>query len=331
MGVRDVVLTPLQQNVMDADADIVGFGGAFGIGMTTAAHVIAYRKHKKSILFSSDWQKAMTGGMELFDRHEATWIGNPRRCWEFNGRGGRLQIGKLSQLYDSSRYRGGEWDGMFFDDIGCMPYEDILHVMAWNRSRDATIKPQTYIMFYPPSLLTGIWVYNMFAPWIEIEHPSPARDGEKRWMICHGGSFIEVPSQAPIEFPKIHNEHGSAKIWTTETTTYYPRSVTFYRGGCDDVQRVDGIDMALNSIRALPNPFATQLLEGDFQIGRDHRARPDLPQITTHEATDRLPDARPPGRIADGDESDETNYQDTSDVDNLIALIQRGLEGEDNE
>ena len=320
MGVRDIVLTPLQQNVMNSDADIVGFGGAFGIGMTTAAHVIAYRKHKKSILFSSDWRKAMTGGMELFDRHEATWIGNPRRCWEFNGRGGRLQIGNLSHMYDSSKYRGGEWDGMFFDDIARIPYPDILQVMAWNRSRDATIKPQTYIMFYPPSLLTGIWVYNMFAPWIELEHSNPAREGEKRWMICHEDSFIEVPSQAPIEFPKIYEQHGSARIWTNETTTYYPRSVTFYRGGYDDAQ-VD--DRTQNSIRGLPHPFAQQLLEGDFQIGRNHSE--------THEATDRLPNARPPGRIADGDESDETNYQDTSDVDRLIALIQTGIEGEDDE
>ena len=316
MSIRDITLTPLQQNVMDADANIVGMGGGFCIGMTTAAHVIAYRKHKKSILFSSDWQRSMGSGRELFGADEATWIGNPRRCWEFNGRSGRLQLGKISGMDDSNKYRGGEWDGMFFDDIEGMLYKEMLNVMAWNRSSNATLQAQTYIMFHPPCSEGSLWIYNMFAPWIEREHPNPARDGEKRWMIFHEGSCIEVETQLPIEFPKIYKQHGSAKIWTNETTTCQPVSITFYKGGYEEIQADEEIQ---NSVRGLPAPLSQQLLYGDFEIGRNTQEIP--------EAAQRRHDTRPPGRIG----SDTENYQDTSDADDLIAWIQRGVEGNNNE
>ena len=107
--------------------------------------------------------------------------------------------------------------------------------MAWNRSSDATVKPQCYMLFYVPNTVKSLWLYNLYAPWIDSDHPNPASDGEKRWMICHEGNWIEVPTQSPIEFPKIFESHGRARIWTDETETYYPRSVTFYRGGCNDI------------------------------------------------------------------------------------------------
>ena len=116
MSINDLTLKPLQQNIMDSDADITGFGGAAGIGRTTAAHVLAYRKHKKSIIFSNNWQRILCTGMELFSEEDAIWIGGLRRAFQFqNGR--KLQLGTLIDSRDGHKYQGSDFDGMFFDGV----------------------------------------------------------------------------------------------------------------------------------------------------------------------------------------------------------------------
>ena len=290
MSINDLTLNPLQQNIMDSDADITGFGGASGIGRTTTAHVLAYRKHKKSIIFSNDWQLTLGTGMELFSESDAAWLHTPLRKWKF--RDDRfLRLGTIEHPRDAHRYQGSDFDGMFFDGVDDMDPQNILQVMAWNRSGDATVKPQCYMLFHVPNTVKSLWLYNLYAPWIDSDHPNPASDGEKRWMVCHEGNWIEVPTQSPIEFPKIFEKHGHARIWTDEKLTYYPRSVTFYRGTDDDIQLGDEYKDLLSH---LPRPLCYQLLNGDFT--KVELVEPDVDASDTSEIDSLIADTIDPRR-----------------------------------
>ena len=260
MRMSDLTLNPLQQNIMDSDADITGFGGAAGIGRTTVAYALAYRKHKKSIIFSNDWQRILGAGMELFGESDSVWLPTPLKKWKF--RDDRfLRLGTIENHRDAHRYQGSDFDGMFFNGADNIDARNILQVMAWNRSSDATVQPQCYMLFHVPNTKKSLWLYNLYAPWIDNHHPNPASDGEKRFMICHEGNWIEVPTQSPIEFPKVFQKHGYARIWTDETVTYHPRSITFYRGRVEDIQLGDEYQASLSH---LPRPLCYQLLNGDF-------------------------------------------------------------------
>ena len=248
---QEITLTPLQQKVYDAEADIVGFGGSYGIGKATLAHYLAYHKHRKSIIFGPKRYELINIGNELFTNKETAFMGSPRFTWEFFKMGGSLRVGELKEPHDSLRYRGGAWDGMFFVAAELLDKREVFSAMAWNRLDvpSDTIKPRSYFMFNKPYTAAGMWLYRFFAPWIDPDHKNPAEDGEIRWFVVQGEHALEVADSEPVT---MNNIEGN-------TFTYKPLSMTFYRGG---VNEIIAPSQMMAHIHTLPDKITNQLLEG---------------------------------------------------------------------
>lgn len=105
----------------------------------------------------------------------------------------------------------------------------------------------------PPTSAEGEWVIRFWAPWLDPQHPRPAKDGELRWFVTdENGVDMEVPDGTPV-------------MVGTELMT--PKSRTFIRSSVDDnlFLQLTGYKATL---QALPEPLRSQMLRGDFMAGR---------------------------------------------------------------
>jgi hypothetical protein len=107
--------------------------------------------------------------------------------------------------------------------------------------------------FNPPTTAEGRWIIELFAPWLDPEHPNPAAPGEVRYFAQVDGKEVEVESPDPFE-------HSG--------DTIEPRSRTFIPARVDD-----NIFLAQTNykaqLQALPEPLRSQMLKGDFSAGME--------------------------------------------------------------
>ena len=92
----------------------------------------------------------------------------------------------------------------------------------------------------------------MFAPWLDLKHPNPAKPGELRWYAVLDDDEIEVDGPEPI----LHNGN-----------VIEPWSRTFIPSRVEDnlYLMVTGYTKALD---ALPEPLRSQLRRGDMLAGK---------------------------------------------------------------
>lgn len=256
----------MQLNAYNSEAEVIGLGGEAGGGKTFLAFGMAWDRHPQSIMFRYELTQMenhiIATGNDLF-REFSQYKGGVKRRWDHPK--GFLQLGALKYPGSYNRYRGGEWSGMFFDEVTEMLKSEVLSVMGWNRSTNPRQKCQTMMFFNPPSTIEGEWVLDYFAPWINKDHPKPAAEGEIRYFTTIDGKSVETGDDKP----RMHK--GRLR---------HPRPRTFYRSRLEE--NPDLRDTYPDILEDLPWPLNQQLLEGDFEVGR----QPDAWQVIPPEWVD---------------------------------------------
>lgn len=125
-------------------------------------------------------------------------------------------------------------------------------LIGWLRSADPTVRLRVICAGNPPTDAEGEWVKRFWAPWLDPQHPNPAKPGELRWFVTdEKGEDMEVPGPEPV---KVGDE------WMK------PKSRTFIPSSVDDnlFLATTGYKAVLQS---LPEPLRSQMLRGDFNAG----------------------------------------------------------------
>jgi len=213
-----------QADAFGSGADVLLFGGEPGGGKSNLALGLAFTQHKRSLILRRQYTD-LTG---LID--DAIKIHGSRNG--FNGSPPpRLTIGEdqfidfgaCARVGDEHHWMGRPHDLIVPDEATQFAEMQIRFLMGWLRHEDPKQRVRVLMPTNPPLTAEGLWVLQMFAPWLDDRYPDPAKPGELRWVITD-----EYGKDTWVDGPNDVREiivGGRAKIVKPLSRSFIPSSV----------------------------------------------------------------------------------------------------------
>ncbi|HEY1129141.1 MAG TPA: terminase [Roseateles sp.] len=242
-----------QTMAFESEADIVFYGGAAGGGktdlllglcLTAQEHSIIFRREAVQLIGIEERMTKILGTRQGYNSTTGVWRLPGDRV---------MELGSVKLPDDWMKYQGRPHDLKAFDEITHFLESQFRTLIGWMRTDNPNIRQRVVCAGNPPTDADGEWVVRFWAPWLDPQHPNPAKSGELRWYITNEkGEDQEVPS-------------GSLVMVGDDMVK--PKSRTFISSSVDD-----NLFLSLtgykDTLRALPEPLRSQMLRGDFQAGR---------------------------------------------------------------
>jgi hypothetical protein len=253
-------------------ADELFYGGAAGGGKSDLLLGLAINEHRKSLILRREAAqlraikerlREIMGGIGRFNENTGIWRGIP---------GGRiLELNGCPHLQNRVRYQGRPDDLKGFDELPEFLKEQYAFIIAWTRTALLGQRSRVVSTGNPPTSALGEWVIEHWGPWLDDQNDNPALPGELRWFAQIDDKDVEVESGAIIH-------HKGEDI--------QPRSRTFIPASVEDNPHylATGYKAVLMST---PEPLRSQLLYGDFTVGREDDAWQVIPTAWILEAQRR--------------------------------------------
>lgn len=260
-----------QREAIESRADVLFYGGAAGGGKTDLLLGMASTHHWRSIIF----RREATQLKGLEDRSNELYTGLGRYngqdgIWRFTD-GRRIEFGSCKDAGDEKKYQGRPHDLKGFDEITHFLKSQFVYLGGWLRSADPSQRCRVVCTGNPPTDAQGDWVISYWGPWLDKQHPFPAKPGDLRWYTTIGGEDREVESGARIMVD------GD---WVT------PKSRTFIPARVEDNPYYMATDYK-SVLQALPEPLRSKLLKGDFTAGQEDNPWQVIPTSWVEMAQER--------------------------------------------
>lgn len=257
-------------------ADEMLYGGSAGGGKSDLLLGTALTRHRKAVIL----RKQKLDAKGLIDRgqailgHFGRWSGAERTL--ITGDGRELEFGHCSRPDDLKGHQGRPRDYYGFDELAHFTEAEYLFITGWLRSTDPHQRCRIVAASNPPLTAEGAWLIRRWAPWLDRNHPNPAKPGELRWFATLGGKDTEVAGPEPFE----HTDRDG------KTETILPRSRTFMPAKLDDnpYYARSGYKGVL---QAMPEPQRSALLEGRFDAAMEDDAWQVIPTAWIDAAVNR--------------------------------------------
>ena len=243
-----------QSEAYFSQADELFYGGRAGGGKTDLVLGLAATAHKDTLILRREAKQAraiIARSMELFSS-----VG------KFNGQVGvwrdlpgrrTIEISGCEHEESKQGFKGRPHDLKAFDEVCDFTESQFTFITAWTRTTIPGQRCRVICTGNPPSSADGEWVLRRWNPWLDPQHERPAKAGELRWY-------------ATIDGKEEEREDGSEFVWKNETIQ--PKSRTFIPATLKDNPFLYYTDYG-RTLQNLPEPLRSQLLYGDFSIGRD--------------------------------------------------------------
>jgi hypothetical protein len=277
--------TPKQSLVIESEADIVGYGGAAGGGKSYLVAGLAATRHKRSSITrpqKNQCQKFVDELAKMLGTREG--YSSSTSSFAFNAEGGDrfVKFFGLDNPGDEEKQQGDDYDLKAYDEVTQMREADIRYTLTWLRTDDPNQRCQAVLTFNPPTTAEGRWVIKFFAPWLDPQHPNPAKEGELRWFATVGDNQdYEVAGPQPFVIKR--NGEGKLVPWYSFRPEDHepeeiikPKSRTFIKARVVDnpYYMKSGY---LAQLQGLPEPLRSQMLNGDFMAGVEDDANQLIP------------------------------------------------------
>lgn len=254
-------------------ADELFYGGAAGGGKSDLLIGLAITQSRKAIIFRREYpqlkdivsrsQELLAGSGATFNGQANLWRGIP---------GGRsLEFGAVQYERDVNKFRGRAHDLKAFDEVTEFSERQFRFLVGWLRTTIPGQRTRVICTGNPPTHAQGEWVIRYWAPWLDSQHPNPARPGELRWFAVLDGKDTEVESGAAFRHKGEHIQ---------------PRSRTFIPARLSDNPYLASTEYGA-VLGNLPEPLRSQLLYGDFRVGIQDDAYQTIPTQWVREAQAR--------------------------------------------
>jgi hypothetical protein len=265
-----------QQEAFLSRADVVLYGGAAGGGKTDLAIGLALLAHQETLFIRREAKQlgaVLDRVGQLVDPGRKGWSGQDGR-WllpPWDGVRRQMVIGSTPALGDENKYQGRPRDLLVIDEAANMLEAQVRFLMGWVRSTSPGQRCRTLLCTNPPTSEDGYWLTEMFAAWLDRNHPNPAAPGELRWYAMVDGKEIEVANGDKFT-------HAGEEV--------IPQSRTFIPAKLDDNAYLRDTGYRA-TLQALPEPLRSQMLYGDFTAGRTDDEYQVIPSAWVQEAMDR--------------------------------------------
>ena len=262
-----------QTDAAECQADILLYGGAAGGGKSDLAIGLAMTEHRRTLFVRQE----ATQLLGVYDRM-ADILGSrdgfngQNKIWRFNaGKARQMQFGGVPNPGDENKFQGNPRDLLVLDEAANLREEQVRFLMGWVRTTIPGQRCRTLMCSNPPTSAEGMWIIDFFGPWLDPQHPNPAKAGELRWYATIAGEDVEVADGSPFT----HNDE-----------TIQPMSRTFIPSRISDNPYLTGTGY-MSTLQSLPEPLRSQMLYGDFLAGVEDDAWQVLPTSWVQAAMDR--------------------------------------------
>ena len=224
-----------------------------GLALTQHERSIIFRREGVQLIGIEERVTEILGSRDGYNSQDALWR-LPRMPGLADGR--TLELGSVKDPDDWKKYQGRPHDLIAFDEICHFLELQVRTLMGWKRTDKKGVRQRVVMAGNPPTDSDGEWVIQFFAPWLDENHPNPAKPGELRWFVTdEDGKDMEVATSKAV---KVGNR------WAK------PLSRTFIPSRVDDNLFLTVTGYA-DTLSALPEPLRSQMRDGNFKAGRqDH-------------------------------------------------------------
>lgn len=242
-----------QTRAYESEADIIFYGGQagggktdllLGLALTAQQHSIIFRRQSVQLVGIEERMTNILGTRDGYNSQDGVWRLPGNRV---------MELGSVKEPGDWMKYQGRAHDMKGFDEICHFTELQFRSLIGWMRTDNPDVRQRVVCAGNPPTDAEGEWVVRYWAPWLDPQHPNPAKDGELRWFVTdENGKDLEVSGPEPVMVGK---------------ELMQPKSRTFIRSSVDDnfYLQTTGYKATL---QALPEPLRSQMLRGDFLAGR---------------------------------------------------------------
>lgn len=240
-----------QTSALDCLADELYYGGAAGGGKSFLLIGLAMVQHYKSIIFRREFTQLkdiISEAREVAGEH-GRYNGQDHILRLTDGR--VIEFGAVQLAHHVNKYKGRPHSLKAFDELPEFTEYQYRFLNGWKRTVRAGQRTRTVAAGNPPTSHEGEWVIRHWAPWLDRQHPNPARPGELRWYAMVDGKEVEREDATPF-------------VWHDETIS--PTSRTFIPAQLSDNPLLMATGYK-NTLQGLPEPLRSQLLRGDFSVG----------------------------------------------------------------
>jgi hypothetical protein len=252
------------------------YGGAAGGGKSDLLIGVSRIQGKRSVIFRRTYPQLedsiIPRTKELFGslRH----YNASKHYWWFED-GVQIRFRFLENEDSLLSYQGAAFDTILFDEL--TQFSKLMYEYMFSRCR--TTRPGQRCRIIASANPGGEgedWVIERWAPWLDEGHPNPAKSGEIRWFVRFAGDTrdTEVPGPDAVKDHKTGEE-------------IFPRSRTFIKAVLKDNPYLDANNEYRGNLQTLPEPFRSQLLNGDWTVGRKDDAYQIIPTAWIKAAMDR--------------------------------------------
>lgn len=245
-----------QLDAYESEADELFYGGAAGGGKTDLLLGLATTAHHKSIIFRREYPqlKDIVGRSFEIIGDKGRFTAGQSMMWRLHS-GRTIEFGAVQHERDVKKYQGRPHDLKAFDELPNFTEAQYRFLTGWTRTTRAGQRTRIVGAGNPPTDADGEWVIQRWGPWLDHQHPYPAKPKELRWFAMLDGDDVEVESDA---------------AFTHKGEIIKPKSRTFIPARLSDNPYLMATDYE-KTLQQLPEPLRTQMLKGDFQArAEDH-------------------------------------------------------------
>lgn len=263
-GVRYDQLTASQRMAAESEAFELLFGGAAGPGKTYLLTWLArFGGHRQALLLRRTYPM-LEDSLILESRRlygDPRFYNSSKHVWSWKN-GQRIRFGHCDRDDSVFNYQSAEFDLIGFDEGTQFSRFQYLYLLSRLRTTRAGQRVRVIVCTNPGGE-GHRWIRERWAAWLDPRHPRPAAPGELRWYRqLADGTEEETTADDPM---------GRSR-------TFIPARLT------DNPFLSEGYRATLN---LLPEPYRTQLIEGDWQIGEEDDAFQLIPSSWVQAARER--------------------------------------------
>ena len=236
---------------------------------------LACTQHRKSLILRREATQLlelihqsfeMIGGRGKYNGSSHIW-----RLPTPDGRGRMIELGGCKDEQSKQKYKGRAHSLKAFDEVSDFTESIYTFVSAWCRTTIPGERCRIVAAGNPPMTAEGEWVIRRWGPWLDKQHPRPARPGDLRWYAMVDGKEVEREDGTSFDF--------KGEIIVPKSRTFIPARLTD-----NPLLMATGYGGTLQN---LPEPMRSMLLYGDFTVGREDDAWQVIPTEWVRAAMER--------------------------------------------
>lgn len=228
------------------------YGGEPGGGKSSLLLGLAFEEHQRSLIMRRQYTDLghLLEEAQKFNGGKQGFNGSPPPKLK---RGEKvIDFGAAAKVGDEQHWQGNPHDLIGIDEATQFAEIQIRFLMGWLRNaEDPNQRKRVVLATNPPMTAEGLWVTEMFAPWLDDKFPNPAEPGELRYAILGEDDkeqWVDGPDPVYVE--------SRGKLIEPKSYTYIPASL-----GDNPFLSGTGYDKELD---ALPDSIRS-IMMGGFQ------------------------------------------------------------------